>query len=72
VLAEPIQIIMRKHGLALPYEQLKALTRGESINKTTLHQFIDTLALPEDEKLNLKALSPESYLGCASSLAKKV
>ena len=29
VLAEPIQTVMRRYGLAQPYEQLKKFTRGE-------------------------------------------
>src|SRR4029434_8022647 len=48
VLAEPIQTVMRRYGIANPYEQLKALTRGKAgITRESLHQFIDGLALPE-------------------------
>jgi len=73
VLAEPIQTVMRRHGLANPYEQLKALTRGKSgITRETLHAFIDELALPTDEKTRLKALTPSSYIGKAAELARRV
>ncbi len=58
VLAEPIQTVMRRHGLANPYEQLKELTRGKAITRETLAAFIDTLALPEPEKARLHALTP--------------
>src|SRR5678816_2809010 len=40
VLAEPVQTVMRRHGIAEPYEQLKALTRGKAITKDVLHEFI--------------------------------
>ena len=41
VLAEPVQTVMRRHGLPEPYEQLKALTRGEGITRETLQAFIE-------------------------------
>lgn len=37
VLAEAVQTVMRRHGLPAPYEQLKALTRGHSVNRESLH-----------------------------------
>jgi len=73
VLAEPIQTVMRRYGLPNPYEQLKALTRGKSgMTRETLHAFIDGLALPDDAKARLKALSPATYIGRAAALAKRV
>jgi len=73
VLAEPIQTVMRRHGIANPYEQLKALTRGKSgITRASLHAFIDGLALPADAKARLKALTPAHYTGIAGPLAKRV
>ena len=73
VLAEPIQTVMRLHGIANPYEQLKALTRGKSgINRDTLHAFIDGLDLPESAKGPLKALTPATYTGLAGALAARV
>ena len=46
VLAEPIQTVMRRYGVAEPYEQLKALTRGKSgMTRETLHAFIDGLRI---------------------------
>ncbi|MEM7256118.1 MAG: adenylosuccinate lyase [Pseudomonadota bacterium] len=72
VLAEPIQTVMRRYGIANPYEQLKALTRGEAITQQTLHQFIDTLELPDQAKQELRALTPANYTGIATALAQKL
>jgi adenylosuccinate lyase len=72
VLAEAIQTVMRRHGLPEPYEQLKALTRGRGITRDSLRVFIAGLALPEDAKARLLALTPQTYLGLAESLARRV
>jgi len=73
VLAEPIQTVMRRYGIEQPYEKLKALTRGHSgMTRETLHAFIDGLALPDDAKTRLKALTPANYVGLAVELAKRV
>jgi adenylosuccinate lyase len=73
VLAEPIQTVMRRHGIDAPYEKLKALTRGRTgITRETLHAFIDGLALPDDAKARLKALTPAGYVGLAARLAARV
>ena len=73
VLAEPIQTVMRRYGIANPYEQLKALTRGRTgMTRESLHAFIDALALPADAKAGLKALTPATYTGLAAALAKRV
>lgn len=73
VLAEPIQTVMRRYGVANPYEQLKTLTRGKSgITKETLHHFIADLNIPEAEKERLLALTPRNYIGKASTLAGRI
>jgi adenylosuccinate lyase len=73
VLAEPIQTIMRKRGIVNPYEKLKELTRGnQNIDRVSLHQFINTLELPMQDKKTLLDLSPQSYIGLAAKLAKKI
>ena len=73
VLAEPIQTVMRKHGIDDAYEQLKELTRGKGgIERDSLHTFIAQLAIPEDDKERLLALTPASYIGLASRLAADV
>lgn len=73
VLAEPIQTVMRRYGIANPYEQLKALTRGKSgITRETLQQFIAGLNIPEAEKKRLLAMTPQNYIGKASELAGRI
>lgn len=72
VLAEPIQTVMRRYGIEKPYEKLKALTRGKTMDKQTIHQFIDTLELPETVKKQLKELTPQTYIGNAQQLAADI
>ncbi|MBC7656000.1 MAG: adenylosuccinate lyase, partial [Frankiaceae bacterium] len=71
VLAEPVQTVMRRHGLANPYEQLKALTRGHGISEQAMREFVAGLDLPEDAKTRLLALTPGSYVGLAAQLARQ-
>ncbi|MFN3716273.1 MAG: adenylosuccinate lyase [Thiobacillus sp.] len=73
VLAEPVQTVMRRYGVANPYEQLKELTRGKGgITKASLHDFIDGLTIPDAEKTRLKAMTPASYTGLAAELARQI
>jgi len=72
VLAEPVQTVMRRYGVPNPYEQLKELTRGKGIEPAALRAFIDGLAIPEAEKIRLKAMTPGSYIGKAVELAKGI
>jgi adenylosuccinate lyase len=73
VLAEPIQTVMRRYGVANPYEQLKELTRGKGgMTRETLHAFIDGLAIPGAEKTRLKTMTPASYTGVAAELARQI
>lgn len=68
VLAEPIQTVMRRHGLPEPYERLKQLTRGATITREEVHGFITGLGLPESEQRRLLELDPASYVGLAEKL----
>jgi adenylosuccinate lyase len=72
VLAEPIQTVMRRYGLPEPYEQLKALTRGQGMNAATIRAFVDRLELPADAKSRLLAMTPASYIGLAAELARDI
>ncbi|MEQ2027165.1 adenylosuccinate lyase [Xenorhabdus szentirmaii] len=72
VLAEPIQTVMRRYGIEQPYEKLKALTRGKRVDAEGMKAFIDGLELPESEKERLKAMTPENYIGYATSLVDKL
>ncbi len=72
VLAEAVQTVMRRHGLANPYERLKEFTRGRAITLAAMHEFIDTLAeLPHSERQRLKEMTPASYTGLAAALAAR-
>lgn len=70
VLAEPIQTVMRRYGIADAYEQLKALTRGQTISLQDLAQLIDQLPISDDDKQRLAALKPETYIGMAVELTE--
>lgn len=68
LLAEPIQTIMRKHGIQNAYEQLKDLTRGEKLNQNLLYEFINSQPIPKEDKNILLQLSPCEYIGYAEEL----
>jgi len=72
VLAEAVQTVMRRYGLPEPYEQLKALTRGQGITRESMRAFIELLALPADAKKRLLALTPGTYIGLAEKLAIQI
>ncbi|AIF47789.1 adenylosuccinate lyase [Dyella japonica] len=72
VLAEAVQTVMRRYGLPEPYEQLKALTRGQGITKDSMREFITGLDLPADAKQRLLDLTPGGYIGLAEPLAKDI
>lgn len=72
ILGEAIQTVMRRYGLAAPYEQLKQLTRSQNVDQKTLADFIQQLNLPTEVKQQLLLLTPENYLGQAIKLAKEI
>ncbi|PPU99078.1 adenylosuccinate lyase [Xanthomonas populi] len=72
VLAEAVQTVMRRHGLPNPYEQLKALTRGQGITAASMQAFVESLQLPEEDKQRLRALTPGAYTGLAEQLARAI
>jgi adenylosuccinate lyase len=72
VLAEPVQTVMRRYGIENPYEQLKELTRGKGISKDALREFIHGLAIPQQAKDQLLAMTPSNYIGQAAHLARKI
>ncbi len=64
VVAEGIQVILRREGYPQPYEALKALTRGRTgITQEILHAFIDALEVKNAVKEELKRLTPHNYTG---------
>ncbi len=72
VLAEAVQTVMRRHGLPEPYEQLKALTRGQGITRESMRAFIASLDLPEADRQRLLEMTPATYVGLADRLAREV
>ena len=72
VLAEPIQTVMRRYGIANPYEKLKALTRGQRLDAKAMRAFIETLELPAEPKARLMAMTPADYIGLAIELTRTV
>ena len=73
LLAEPIQTVMRRYGVANPYEKLKDLTRGKGgITPEVLASFIRNLDIPDGAKQQLLDLTPASYVGKAENLAKRI
>ncbi|ETI58113.1 adenylosuccinate lyase [Marinomonas profundimaris] len=72
VLAEPIQTVMRRFGIESPYEKLKELTRGRTIDQATIEAFVDTLEMPEQAKAELKKLTPATYIGNAVAQAQAI
>ena len=65
---------MRKYAIPNPYEKLKDFTRGKAtVSKQEFIDFIENLeGLPEDEKTRMRQLTPQTYIGYASVLAKDV
>lgn len=73
LLAEPIQTVMRRYGVANPYEKLKDLTRGkDGITPEVLKVFVESLEIPTEAKQQLLALTPALYVGKAEALAKRI
>jgi adenylosuccinate lyase len=72
VLAEPIQTVMRRYGIEKPYEKLKALTRGNTIDQATIKAFVEGLDMPDQAKAELTAMLPSTYIGNAVEQAKKI
>jgi len=70
VIAEAIQTILRREGVAMPYEALKKMTRGKQVTMEDFAKFIDGLAVSDAVKQELKAITPENYIGLAEKLAK--
>ncbi|HRP20276.1 MAG TPA: adenylosuccinate lyase [Alicycliphilus sp.] len=72
VLAEPIQTVMRRYGVPGAYEKLKEVTRGKSVTAEALHALVRSLNIPQADKERLLALTPASYIGMATELARRV
>jgi adenylosuccinate lyase len=72
VLAEAVQQVMRRHGVADAYDKLKAISRGKRLEPRALAQFIKSLPIPAEAKKRLLALTPARYTGLAAELARRI
>ena len=72
VLAEAIQTVLRREQIEDAYEHLKELTRGRTLDEDSLLSFIESLDIGESVKEELKNISPKSYIGLATKLAKEI
>ena len=72
VLAEAVQTLMRKHGLAQPYERLKEATRGRRLDAAGFAALLDELDLPEAARRQLRGLRPAAYIGLAEKLTRSL
>jgi adenylosuccinate lyase len=72
LLAEPIQTVMRRYGIANPYEKLKELTRGNRVSREGMQTFVQSLEIPAAAKAELLQLTPWAYTGKAAELARRI
>ncbi len=72
ILAEPVQTVMRRHGVENPYEKLKELTRGKRITREAMQAFLEQLDVPEEARERLRAMQPGDYTGVAERLATDI
>ena len=63
---------MRRYGIEQPYEKLKELTRGKSVNQQAIQAFVNKLAIPQDAKDRLMTMTPASYIGNATDQARNI
>ena len=73
ILAEPIQMLLRKHGFDDAYEKLRVFTRGRHLDRDSIMRFVDSLdGVPESVKLEIREISVINYLGSAVNLSKTI
>ncbi len=68
VLTEAVQTVLRAHGHADAYDQLKNFSRGQALTLKQVQEFVAQTDLPKEEKDRLKKLTPETYTGLAEKL----
>ena len=65
VLTEAVQTVMRYEGIDDAYEQLKTLSRGKKLDKSSYQEFISNLEISTESKNKLLKLTPSKYIGLA-------
>ena len=63
---------MRRYGIEQPYEKLKELTRGKSVDQHAMQEFVSKLDIPQEAKDRLMAMTPANYIGNAIEQAKNI
>ena len=71
LLAEALQSFLRLEGMKDGYDRVKELSRGQKMDKDTYLKAVDSLVKSEEHKEILKQLTPQTYVGIASDLAKE-
>ncbi len=71
VLTEAIQTVLRAHGHADAYDQLKKFSRGQALSLEEVHEFVSQTKLSDADKKTLLSLTPETYTGAAESLVEE-
>ena len=71
ILSEAVQTVLRKNKIDNAYELLKELSRGKNINKEELHEFINKLNIPKEDKNKLLSLTPSNYIGLSTIIVDK-
>ncbi|KAG6428743.1 hypothetical protein SASPL_113000 [Salvia splendens] len=64
--------VMRRYGVPEPYEKLKELTRGRTVTRESIREFIEGQSIPTKAKKSLLDVTPQSYTREAEELAKKL
>ncbi len=72
VLAEPIQTVMRRYGVAGAYESSKKSPVARACWPRICTSSFRSLDIPEADKQRLLAMTPASYIGKATELAQRV
>ncbi|WP_435344763.1 adenylosuccinate lyase [Haloarchaeobius sp. HRN-SO-5] len=72
ILGEAIQTILRREGDTGAYERVKALTRGKRVTVDDFHDLFDDLDVDDEVREELKALTPEGYVGVGSDLVDEL
>ena len=74
VLAEAIQTILRRDGQTDSYNLLKDISRGKSLSKMDIRNFVETLRkegkVSEEALRDIFGLTPWTYVGLAAELAR--
>lgn len=71
VLTEAIQTVLRAHGATDPYATIKERVQGKKLDQSSYRNLVKELDLPEEQRERLMQLTPKSYIGLASELAKQ-